>query len=71
MIVGDPYKFAIIVEYMPAWNIGDIWHNGVMLLSINGELFLLINILYVITFPFLLRYLHFIVESFSFIAGKI
>jgi hypothetical protein len=38
MIAGDPYKFAIITEFIPNWNLNNSWHNGVILFSINGNL---------------------------------
>lgn len=38
MIVGDPYKFAIITEFIPNWNTNNSWRNGIILFSINGKL---------------------------------
>ena len=40
MIIGNPYKFAIIVNVINEWNPkGDTWRNGVLLFSVDGELF--------------------------------
>ncbi|WP_289688814.1 immunity 42 family protein [Paramuribaculum intestinale] len=38
MIIGDPYKFAIIIEFVPDWNTQNSWRNGIILFSINGNL---------------------------------
>ena len=27
MIIGDPYKFAIIIEFVPDWNTQNSWRN--------------------------------------------
>ncbi|NBK93527.1 hypothetical protein D5278_16345 [bacterium 1XD21-13] len=39
MILGDPYKFAIIVKTIKEWNIDDAFCNGVLLFCINGNIF--------------------------------
>lgn len=42
MIIGNPYKFAIIIQRIDEWNttnLNDTFCNGVLLLCINGELF--------------------------------
>lgn len=36
MIFGDPYRFAIWVEYVPQW--GDSYKNGLLYFVINGVL---------------------------------
>ena len=40
MIAGDPYKFAIITEFISNWNVDNSWQNGMILFSINGKLLL-------------------------------
>lgn len=37
MIIGDPYKFAIIIELVPNWS-NNTFLNGVVLFSINGKI---------------------------------
>ena len=39
MIIGNPYKFAIILEKINEWNISDTFCNGVLFFCIDGELF--------------------------------
>lgn len=46
IIIGDVYKFAILVAYMPDWNVNAVpWNNegssgnGILLYSIDGHLF--------------------------------
>lgn len=39
MIIGDPYQFSIFVEVIDKWNSENTWINGVLLFSIDGELF--------------------------------
>jgi hypothetical protein len=41
MIIGDPFKFAILAERIPAWNIvGDTsFVEGVLFMSIDGTLY--------------------------------
>jgi hypothetical protein len=37
MIIGDPYKFAIIIQTINEWNLDDTFSNGILMLSVNGE----------------------------------
>ncbi|MCK6938345.1 immunity 42 family protein [Enterobacter roggenkampii] len=37
MIFGDPYRFAIWVEFIPEWN--DTFMNGFFYIFINGEMY--------------------------------
>lgn len=37
MIFGDPYRFAIWVEYLPQW--GEAFKNGLFNLMVNGNLY--------------------------------
>ena len=39
MIIGDPYKFAIITGSINEWNVDDTFCNGVLLMCVNGNLF--------------------------------
>lgn len=39
MIIGDPYKFAIVTSSIQEWNIDDTFGNGILLLCVNGKLF--------------------------------
>lgn len=40
MVIGDPYKMAFILERMTVWEAdGDSFRNGIMFLSIEGEVF--------------------------------
>ena len=39
MIVGDPYKFAIVREEIKEWNIDNTFSNGVLLFFIDGAIF--------------------------------
>lgn len=36
MIIGDPYKFAVIVQVINEWS--ETWMNGVFMLTINGKI---------------------------------
>ncbi len=39
MIIGDPYKFAILSEVINEWNIDDAFCNGVLLFCVNGDIY--------------------------------
>ena len=39
MVIGDPYKFSILVEVIEEWNLDDTFHNGILLFSIDGNFF--------------------------------
>ena len=46
IVIGDVYKFAILIKYVPEWNIDAVrWNNeyssgnGILLFSIDGHLF--------------------------------
>ncbi len=39
MIVGDPYKFAVITQEIKEWNTCNTFCNGVLLFCIDGEIF--------------------------------
>lgn len=39
MILGDPYKFSIIISTIKEWNLDDTFCNGVLLFCINGDFF--------------------------------
>lgn len=39
MIIGDPYKFAILSGVINEWNIDDTFCNGVLLFCVNGDIF--------------------------------
>lgn len=39
MIVGNPYKFAIIAQKIEEWNSSDTFCNGVLFFCVAGELF--------------------------------
>lgn len=39
MLLGDPYKFAIIMKTIKEWNMDDAWHNGVLLFCVDGAIF--------------------------------
>lgn len=39
MIIGDPYKFSLLIEMIDAWNIDETFCNGVLLFSIDGNYF--------------------------------
>ncbi len=39
MILGDPYKFAIIYKKIDAWNIDNAFCNGILLFCIDGYLY--------------------------------
>ena len=39
MIIGDPYKFAILIGIINEWNIDDTFCNGVLLFCVNGDIY--------------------------------
>ena len=39
MIIGDPYKFAILSGEINEWNIDDAFCNGVLLFCVNGDIY--------------------------------
>ena len=39
MILGDPYKFAIIIKIIKEWNISEAFGNGVLLFCVDGSIF--------------------------------
>lgn len=39
MILGDPYKFAIIIKTIKEWNLDEAFCNGILLFCIDGSIF--------------------------------
>ena len=39
MIIGDPYKFAILSGIINEWNMDDTFCNGVLLFCVNGDIY--------------------------------
>ena len=39
MIIGDPYKFAVIIERVKDWNTTVDLNNGYFSLCVDGEIF--------------------------------
>lgn len=39
MVIGDPYKFAIIIQEVKDWNSCEIFKNGVLLFCVDGEIY--------------------------------
>ena len=39
MILGDPYKFSIIIDTIKEWNIDDAFCNGVLFFCVDGNFF--------------------------------
>ena len=39
MILGDPYKFAVIIQVIKEWNTCSTFCNGVLLFCIDGDIF--------------------------------
>ena len=39
MIIGDPYKFAILSGVTNEWNMDDTFCNGVLLFCVNGDIY--------------------------------
>lgn len=38
MLLGNPYKFAFLIERIPNWE-KDIWKNGIMFVIINDDIY--------------------------------
>lgn len=39
MIIGDPYRFAIIMKTIKEWNIDETFCNGVLLFCVDGNIY--------------------------------
>ena len=39
MLLGDPYRFAVLAEIISAWNVDETFGNGVLLLAVDGQFF--------------------------------
>lgn len=39
MILGNPYKFAVIIKTIKEWNIDETFCNGVLLFCVDGNIF--------------------------------
>lgn len=39
MFLGDPYRFAVLIEIIPVWNVDETFGNGVLLLVVDGQFF--------------------------------
>ena len=39
MILGDPYKFAILIDPVESWNTDDTFCNGLLFLCVNGNIY--------------------------------
>lgn len=39
MVLGDPYKFSIIIDIIKEWNIDGAFCNGVLLFCVDGDFF--------------------------------
>lgn len=39
MIIGDPYKFSIIIDAVNEWNVDDAFDNGILIFCIGGQYF--------------------------------
>lgn len=39
MVIGEPYKFAIIIEEIKEWNSDDTFGNGILQLCVEGSIF--------------------------------
>lgn len=39
MIIGDPYKFAILSGIIKEWNMDDTFCNGFLLFCVNGDIY--------------------------------
>ena len=38
-MIGNPYKFSIIIDTINEWNIDESFCNGILLFCVNGNLF--------------------------------
>lgn len=39
MILGNPYKFAILIDPIDSWNADDTFCNGLLFLCVNGDIY--------------------------------
>lgn len=39
MILGDPYKFAILSGMIDEWNIDHVFCNGILLFCVDGDIY--------------------------------
>jgi len=39
MILGDPYKFSIIIDAVNEWNVDDAFDNGILIFCIDEDFF--------------------------------
>lgn len=39
MILGNPYKFAVLIDPVESWNTDDTFCNGVLFLCVNGNIY--------------------------------
>lgn len=39
MMLGNPYKFSIIIDIIDEWNIDDAFCNGVLIFCVDGKFF--------------------------------
>ncbi len=39
VVIGDPYKFSVILQTIPEWNIDDTFCNGILLFGVNGDIY--------------------------------
>ena len=40
MVIGNPYKFSIMVDVVDEWNMDNTFNNGLLFMGIDGRLFL-------------------------------
>lgn len=39
MVLGNPYKFAVLIDPIKSWNTDDTFCNGLLFLSVNGNIY--------------------------------
>ena len=39
IMLGDPNKFSILIDVIKEWNLDDAFLNGVLLISVDAEIF--------------------------------
>ena len=39
VVIGEPYKFSVILQTIPEWNIDDTFCNGILLFGVNGDIY--------------------------------
>ena len=39
MILGNPYKFAVLIDPVEGWNTDDTFCNGILFLCVNGNIY--------------------------------